>query len=68
MADRDTSQAEDMLPISEFARRCGVSIGTIRTWERAGKIAAVRTPGGQRRFAASELARALQPSPSREAS
>ncbi|WP_083305022.1 MerR family DNA-binding transcriptional regulator [Moorena producens] len=34
----------------EAARRLGVSIDSLRRWEAAGKIQAIRTPSGQRRF------------------
>ena len=60
MSTRDTYSTEaDLLPIGETARRLGVSVDTIRRWESAGKIAAIRTPGGQRRFPAAEVARLL---------
>lgn len=34
----------------EAARRLGVSVDSLRRWEAAGKIHAIRTPSGQRRF------------------
>ncbi|WP_280189905.1 MerR family transcriptional regulator [Delftia sp. PS-11] len=44
------------LTITEVARRTGLSVDTLRYYERAGLIAPVaRTPGGQRRYAASDL-------------
>lgn len=39
------------------ARQLGVSVDTIRRWEREGKITATRTPGGQRRFSQAEIDR-----------
>ena len=50
--------AADLLPIGEAARLLGVSVGTVRRWEREGKISAQRTPGGQRRFDRAEIERA----------
>lgn len=38
------------LPIGEVARLAGVTVGTVRNWDRAGKLPSFRTPGGQRRF------------------
>lgn len=60
MTDRDTyDNAADLLPIGVVARRLGVSIETVRRWDRDGKIASTRTPGGQRRFAVAEVERLL---------
>jgi excisionase family DNA binding protein len=53
------SETPDLLPIGEAARRLGVSVETIRRWDRAGKITSTRTVGGQRRFPASEVERLL---------
>ena len=38
------------LSIHEAAEKLGVSISTVRDWERKGKIISVRTPGGHRRY------------------
>lgn len=48
--DAQSSQASDLLPIGEAARILGVSVETMRRWDREGKIPSVRTLGGQRRF------------------
>ncbi len=54
----DTYSADDdLLPIGDVAKALGVSIGTVRRWDRAGSIEAIRTPGGQRRFRRSEVQR-----------
>lgn len=45
------------LSVSEAARFLGVSSATVRRWADAGELRATRTPGGQRRFALSELER-----------
>jgi excisionase family DNA binding protein len=50
MADSNTYTAPVLLPIGEVARRAGVTVPTVRAWERAGKLTSVRTPGNQRRF------------------
>jgi excisionase family DNA binding protein len=54
------------LAIGEVAAAFGVTVATVRNWERAGKIRAFRTLGNQRRFAASDVDELLeQPRPSR---
>ncbi len=56
-------QDEDrLMPIGEAARALGVSLDTIRRWERADppKIIGIRTPSGQRRFRQSEINRLLE--------
>ena len=58
MTDRDTyTDPEPLLWIGEAAKILGVSIETLRRWDRAGKLNSIRTPGGQRRFALSEIER-----------
>lgn len=47
---------ESHLTITEVAKRTGLTAHTLRYYERAGLIAPVsRAPGGQRRYAASDL-------------
>lgn len=59
MSTRDTQSSEaDLVPIGEAARIFGVTVATVRRWEREGKISAERTPGGQRRFNRAEIERA----------
>ena len=59
MSTRDTQSSEaDLVPIGEAARIFGVTVATVRRWEREGKISAQRTPGGQRRFDRAEIERA----------
>jgi len=43
------------LPISEAAHLLGVSITTLRRWEREGKIISQRTPAGHRRYDLSQV-------------
>jgi excisionase family DNA binding protein len=38
------------LSIHEVSQKLGVSIGTVREWERKDKIIPFRTPGGHRRY------------------
>ena len=42
---------DDLLAIGEAARRLGVSVGTLRRWTDEGRVACIRTLGGQRRYA-----------------
>ncbi|NNL71530.1 MAG: redox-sensitive transcriptional activator SoxR [Acidimicrobiia bacterium] len=48
---------EDLLTISETARRSGFTASALRYYEREGLIEATRTGGGQRRFERHELRR-----------
>lgn len=50
-----------MIPIGDVARRFGVTVATVRAWERAGKITAVRTPGNHRVFRRSDVDALLNP-------
>lgn len=46
---------EALIPIGEASKLKGVSIGTLRRWEREGLITAYRTPAGHRRYRRSDL-------------
>jgi predicted site-specific integrase-resolvase len=46
--------------IGEFAKRVGRSAGTVRRWEREGRIQARRGPTGQRYFDESDIRKVLQ--------
>lgn len=48
---------DELVPIGEAAKVLNVSVATLRRWEKSGKIAAIRTPAGQRRFLRGEVAR-----------
>ncbi|PZE84169.1 helix-turn-helix domain-containing protein [Curtobacterium sp. MCBD17_032] len=50
MTDSNSQSEGQVLPIGDVAARLGVSIATVRRWERDGKLVAFRTPGNQRRF------------------
>jgi molybdopterin-binding protein len=45
--------------IGEAAAALGVRVETLRRWEREGRLRTERTPGGQRRVPADEVARLL---------
>jgi MerR family redox-sensitive transcriptional activator SoxR len=47
----------DLLSIGDVARRAGIAHSALRYYEREGLVAAVRTGGGQRRYARSVLRR-----------
>jgi putative resolvase len=47
------------LPTGPAAARVGVTAQTLRRWEKEGRIAAVRTPGGNRRYRVEDLDKLL---------
>jgi predicted site-specific integrase-resolvase len=53
---------EDLLQIGDTAKLRGVSIDTLRRWENAGKIHAVRTEGGHRRYRVADILKVDNPS------
>ena len=50
----------DLLTPAEAAHKLGVTPNTVTRWSRAGKIAAIQTMGGHRRFRRSEIERVMQ--------
>ncbi len=50
MTSRDTQNPDVYLPIGDVARRAGVSVDTVREWDRNGYLTSIRTAGGHRRF------------------
>lgn len=54
----DASAFPQRFGVGELAAAAGVSVQTIREWERRGLLKAERTPGGQRRFNSAALSRA----------
>ena len=54
------NRRDDLLTPAEVAALFRVNPKTVTRWARAGKITAIRTLGGHRRFRASEIARCLE--------
>lgn len=48
---------DELLTLKDASEQLGVHPVTLRRWSESGKIEVVRTPGGHRRFPASEVAR-----------
>jgi excisionase family DNA binding protein len=55
----DQQQADVLLTPAEVAALFRVNPKTVTRWARAGKITAIRTLGGHRRFRESEIRRCL---------
>jgi excisionase family DNA binding protein len=51
----NTDTYPELLRIGEVAKAFGVTVPTIRAWEKSGRIVATRTPSGQRRFLKSDI-------------
>jgi excisionase family DNA binding protein len=61
MAETDDLDApEQLLTPSEVAALFRVNPKTVTRWARAGKLTAIRTLGGHRRFRVSEIKRCLE--------
>lgn len=58
--DNDLTEPEALLTPSEVAALFRVNPKTVTRWARAGKLNAIRTLGGHRRFRASEIRRCLE--------
>jgi excisionase family DNA binding protein len=56
----DLEAPEQLLTPSEVAALFRVNPKTVTRWARAGKISAIRTLGGHRRFKASEVKKFLE--------
>jgi excisionase family DNA binding protein len=55
----EQQQADSLLTPAEVAALFRVNPKTVTRWARAGKISAIRTLGGHRRFRATEIRRCL---------
>lgn len=68
MTQQETARDRSLLPIeedelltpAEVARLFRVNPKTVTRWARAGKIQAIRTLGGHRRFRSSDIRRFLE--------
>ena len=60
MAAPASTSAERWLDLSEAAVYLGVHFTTLRRWTDAGEVSCIRTPGGRRRFALSDLQQFLE--------
>jgi len=58
--ENDLGPPEALLTPSEVAALFRVNPKTVTRWARAGKLTAIRTLGGHRRFRASEIRRCLE--------
>jgi excisionase family DNA binding protein len=56
----EQQQTDSLLTPAEVAALFRVNPKTVTRWARAGKITAIRTLGGHRRFRATEIRRCLQ--------
>lgn len=56
----DLNQPDALLTPAEVAALFRVNPKTVTRWARAGKITAIRTLGGHRRFRATEIRRCLE--------
>jgi excisionase family DNA binding protein len=57
--DTARDEPEELLTPSEVAAMFRVNPKTVTRWHRTGKVSAIRTLGGHRRFRASEIRRLL---------
>jgi excisionase family DNA binding protein len=60
---RDRDGGDELLTPAEAAHRLGVTPNTVTRWSRAGRISAIQTIGGHRRYRRSEIERVLRHSP-----
>jgi excisionase family DNA binding protein len=58
-SDTARDEPEELLTPSEVAAMFRVNPKTVTRWHRTGKVSAIRTLGGHRRFRASEIKRLL---------
>ena len=56
----EEQQVDSLLTPAEVAALFRVNPKTVTRWARAGKITAIRTLGGHRRYRATEIQRCLQ--------
>ena len=59
-AVRERNEPSDLLTPTEVAELFRVNPKTVTRWAKSGKISAIRTLGGHRRFSAAEIMRHLE--------
>lgn len=57
---RDASEQDELLTPGQVAELFGVDPKTVTRWATAGKLSALRTLGGHRRYRRSEVERVLE--------
>ncbi|ORA83316.1 helix-turn-helix domain-containing protein [Mycobacterium malmoense] len=55
MSSKHPDTGSEFLAVGEAAGLVGVSVDTLRRWERNGRIIALRTPTGHRRFRRADI-------------
>ncbi|WP_182357739.1 MerR family transcriptional regulator [Tomitella gaofuii] len=55
------SPAEDLVQPLVAARIAGVSVDTIKRWEKAGRISSIRTPTNHRRYRRADVEALIKP-------
>lgn len=60
VAQTDPPTPDELLTPAEVAQMFRVNPKTVTRWARAGKISAIRTLGGHRRFRAAEIKKLLE--------
>lgn len=60
--EQDSGEQPELLTPGEVARLFGVDPKTVTRWATAGKLSALRTLGGHRRYRASEVHELLEQS------
>lgn len=63
MKTKHADVGNQLLTVGEAADIVGVSVDTIKRWEKIGHITSGRTPNGHRRFRRADVERLLQPAP-----
>ena len=54
MADRD-SPTDEVIAIGAAAEMLGVTVPTLRNWDRTGKLTPIRLPSGVRRYRRADI-------------
>ncbi|MBI3912644.1 MAG: MerR family DNA-binding transcriptional regulator [Chloroflexi bacterium] len=62
----DKSTASEWLTLQAASRHLGVNPATLRLWANQGKVSAIRTPGGHRRFNVGDMKSFQRDKPSRQ--